>query len=310
MHRSSTSPDDEKARSTTIRQSRARSFDSSASPQRIGARCPRRAPPGMAFWTKYAFAKTANSIDSLLNALPPVPASNGRAGSGPPSPSGSADLYERTLDQLLQNADLLSEIKAGTNTRLLEFLARAEVVNRLGGWVVWGLGGNEVEEVLNGGIVMDDVADGPVPDVIVASGTRKKDGMGKVPRRRNMNEYGELEGGMDETAEERSWAGCVPMRHGERYTHSRSSFPRLATEIIASDVPNLTQVLFEPAAATTQPGTSPTPASFLIPFWCVPSKLQRLLLTHEGNHCCEALSCSSRPAACRLATGRASTASC
>jgi hypothetical protein len=47
----------------------------------------------------------------------------------------------------------------------------------------------------------------------------------------------------------------------------RPSFPRLCTEILCSDVPSLTDILFNSCAASSQPYTCPTPLSFLLPFW-------------------------------------------
>lgn len=158
----------------------------------------------MSFW-RFNFTPAAtNSIDSLLNALP-APSSP----SSSPQPLSLADqtLYEETLDALLGTPDLLSEIKAGTNQRLIDFLARAEVVNRLGGWVVWGLGGEPEEEVEMGGIVDDAVEDGQVPEEVVLPGEKKKSEMGGVLRRRNMDEMGVLEGGEPETEQEKTWAG-------------------------------------------------------------------------------------------------------
>ena len=159
----------------------------------------------MSFWRfNFAPMATNSTFDSLLNALP-APSSP----SSSPEPLSPADqtLYEETLDALLGTPDLLSEIKAGTNQRLIDFLARGEVVNRLGGWVVWGLGGEPEEEVENGGIVDDAVEDGQVPEEAVLPGEKKKVGMGGVPRRRNMDKMGVLEGEEQETEQEKTWAG-------------------------------------------------------------------------------------------------------
>lgn len=164
----------------------------------------------MSFW-RFKFAPAAaNSIDSLLNAVPvsPTPYT-------PPTPTDIA-LYDTTLDGLLAATDLLSEIKGGENRKLVDFLAREQAVLRLGGWIVWGLGGEAEDEaeVVEGaaavGIVADDIEDGKVPDVMVptpGSGLKKKLGMGRVTRRRDMDLMGILEGGTPETVEEKACAG-------------------------------------------------------------------------------------------------------
>ncbi|KAM0756105.1 SAPS-domain-containing protein [Meredithblackwellia eburnea MCA 4105] len=225
------------------------------------------------FFRKFSFVSSSvTTIDTLLASLPsppPQPAQPPSDQQPPPSDSSSphpapappttstfvppADvaLYETTLDSLLATPDLLSEIKAGANTRLNEFLARAEVINRLGGWVVWGLGGEQEENGPNNGIISDDVEDGKVPDLLVAPGEKKKEGMGGVPRRRDMDEMGVLEGGEPESDQEKSWA----------------AFPRLATEILASDTPSLAAILCNPSTLTPRPDLAPTPKSFLEPFW-------------------------------------------
>lgn len=151
----------------------------------------------MSFW-KFIAPVAVDSIATLLDKLP----------AEPPAPLTRADvtLYETTLDALLATPDLLSEIKSGSNQQLNDFLALEPVVLRLGGWVVWGLGRDRVEEVPNGGIISDDVEDGKVPDFVVAGVEPKKVGMGGVPRRRNMNEMGELEGGTPETEQEKTWS--------------------------------------------------------------------------------------------------------
>jgi hypothetical protein len=163
----------------------------------------------MSFWKFNFTAPAVDSISSILAALPePASPSSSSASSDPPPALSSADLalYESTLDSLLATPDLLSEIKSGNNQRLTDFLARAEVVHRLGGWVVWGLGRDLVDEVPNGGIIADDVEDGKVPDFVVAAAEPKKVGMGGVPRRRNMDEMGVLEGETPETEQEKAWS--------------------------------------------------------------------------------------------------------
>ena len=64
-----------------------------------------------------------------------------------------------------------------------------------------------LEEVENGGIVDDAVEDGQVPEEAVLPGEKKKVGMGGVPRRRNMDKMGVLEGEEQETEQEKTWAG-------------------------------------------------------------------------------------------------------
>lgn len=44
-------------------------------------------------------------------------------------------------------------------------------------------------------------------------------------------------------------------------------FPRLSTEILACEAPSLTDTLFNPTVASSQPDTCPAPPSFLLPFW-------------------------------------------
>ncbi|KAK4704808.1 hypothetical protein P7C70_g1404, partial [Phenoliferia sp. Uapishka_3] len=200
------------------------------------------------FFRKFQFASSAvSSIDSLLAALPSNPnhtpsslSASDSAGGGPPAgpPANAAEvtLFETTLDALLATPDLLSEIKTGANPRLTDFLARAESIHRLGGWIVWGLGGDQEEDVPNGGIIADDVADGKVPDIVVAPARKKKAGMGGVPRRRDMDEMGVLEGGEPESDQEKSWS-------------------------------TLASILYEAPTVSSQPHTCPTPTSFLDPFW-------------------------------------------
>ena len=150
----------------------------------------------MSFW-KF-MAPAADTLSTILDKLP----------TEYPTALTPADvaLYETTLDSLLGTPDLLSEIKSGSNQRLNDFLALEPVVLRLGGWVVWGLGRDRVEEVPNGGIISDDVEDGKVPDFVVTGAEPKKIGMGGVPRRRNMDEMGVLEGGTPETEQEKTWS--------------------------------------------------------------------------------------------------------
>lgn len=155
----------------------------------------------MSFW-KYLAPTAVDTISSCLDKLPADP---------PSSPLSAADLalYHSTLDALLVTSDLLSEIKSGSNQRLNDFLAMECTVLRLGGWVVWGLGRDRVDQVPNGGIIGDDVEDGKVPDFVVQAAEPTKVGMGGVPRRRNMDEMGVLEGGTPETEEEKAWSVYV-----------------------------------------------------------------------------------------------------
>lgn len=166
----------------------------------------------MAFWSKFNFAPPQQlTIDSLLDKIPAWSSSSTSADKQPPTlPSqlSQADLslYHSTLDALLAHADLLSEIKSGSNARLAQFIGHPAVSGRLGGWIVWGLGRDLVPEVPNGGIIGDDVADGKVPDEVVVGAVPAKVGMGGVPRRRNMDLTGVLDGGMPETEQEKDWS--------------------------------------------------------------------------------------------------------
>ncbi|SCV69501.1 BQ2448_2521 [Microbotryum intermedium] len=187
------------------------------------------------------------------------------SGVGLTSPNGAASgggavavveptIYDKTLDALLKSPDLLSEFKTGSNLKLQTFLARKDVVLRLGGWVVWGLGrATTLHPVPNGGLVSDDLPDGKVPDDFVHADDNDlvKIGMGGIPRRRDMDEMGVLEGGEPETEQEKEWA----------------LFPRLSTEILSSEASSLTDTLFNPSAVSTEPHTCPDAPSFLLPFW-------------------------------------------
>lgn len=177
----------------------------------------------MAFWSKFNFTPAQSiTIDSLLDKLPTWSASNNSAQQASdnsdqssqdhpqlPAVLSPADvaIYHTTLDGLLAHADLLTELKAGSNARLGEFISHPTTTDRLGGWIVWGLGRPKAEEVPNGGIIADDVADGKVPDFVVQETAPAKVGMGRVPRRRNMDLMGVLEGGTPETDQEKDWAG-------------------------------------------------------------------------------------------------------
>lgn len=91
-------------------------------------------------------------------------------------------VYETTLDALLEAPDILSEIKAAANDRLLEFLAREDVTARLGGWVLWGLGGHGDEDVAE--LERGDSEEQQEARAHVQTGTTKERGMGNIARRR------------------------------------------------------------------------------------------------------------------------------
>ena len=177
----------------------------------------------MSFWKfKSAFAPPpTDGIDHILSSLPSEdsPAETSAAAS-----SSSLNLqsepdptpYHTALDSLLAEPDLLNEIKSGTNVRLIDFLSRREVVLRLGGWVVWGLGrgmefkvkgnGSSVEmdrrgSLLESGVLPDDLEDGKVPDDVVKAETeRERVGMGGTPRRKEVDLEGGERGGEGEEA--------------------------------------------------------------------------------------------------------------
>lgn len=259
----------------------------------------------MSFW-KLTKALASAPTDGINGVLAPLKALDDRVdgapASLPPSSSTSSDpdalspedlaAHYRALDTLLAEPDLLSEIKSGSNARLTDFLARKEVVLRLGGWVVWGLGrgfldphdaaddenGAAAGRGLDSGLLPDEMEQGQVPDEVLKAGERERKGMGGVPRRRDINEAGKfVEGNPDEeTDDERKWAKCVvPLSHSLVRSSSASeplslrSFPRLCTEILVSSSPSLTDSLFRHDSASTKPHTCPSPASFLLPFWCV-----------------------------------------
>ncbi|GAA5841518.1 hypothetical protein JCM11251_001248 [Rhodosporidiobolus azoricus] len=222
----------------------------------------------MSFWTlaskKFAPAPTEgiNGKLAALSALNAPPAD-----SSPPSPLSAADLvaHQNALDALLDEPDLLSEIKSGTNQRLTDFLARKEVVLRLGGWIVWGLGrgildeseegsdGRDKSDPLGSGVLPDGFEQGKVPDEVLQAAERDRKGMGGVPLRRDVDQFGRFtEGDPDEeTEQEKKWA----------------EYPRLCAEILVSNSPNLADVLFSQDSASSQPYTCPSPDEFLLPFW-------------------------------------------
>ncbi|GAA6006436.1 hypothetical protein JCM11491_004958 [Sporobolomyces phaffii] len=237
----------------------------------------------MSFWKfKSAFAPPpTDGINHILSTLPPevLPAdsspSPGSSSSVPCPPETDPAPFYSALDALLVESDLLNEIKSGSNAKLIDFLARREVVVRLGGWVVWGLGrgmelkvsgkGDSVEmdrrgSLLESGVLPDDLEDGKVPDdVVQAEAERTRVGMGGTPRRREMGV--EEQGGS-------SVAGEVTRATNEDEEETkRENFPRLATEILAGSPPNLTDVLFQPESASSQPHLCPSPEEFLLPFW-------------------------------------------
>ncbi|GAA5985159.1 hypothetical protein JCM11641_005470 [Rhodosporidiobolus odoratus] len=186
----------------------------------------------------------------------------------PPSLLSQSQLsaHQQALDALLDEPDLLSEIKTGSNQRLTDFLARKEVVLRLGGWVVWGLGrgfidesaaesgdSGEVKDSLGSGVLPDGLERGKVPDEVLQAAEQERKGMGGVPRRRDVDASGKFkEGDPDnETEQEKKW----------------SNYSRLCTEILVANSPNLSETLFRPETASSQPHASPSPESFLLPFW-------------------------------------------
>ncbi|GAA5927003.1 hypothetical protein JCM10213_005548 [Rhodosporidiobolus nylandii] len=224
----------------------------------------------MSFWrlTKSLAPAPTDGIAGILAPLTLLDPPPSDSSSSPPSPLSAADLaaHRAALDALLDEPDLLSEIKTGENRRLTDFLARREVVLRLGGWVVWGLGrgildadarqdGQESEEAdaLGSGLLPDGLDEGKVPDEVLQAVERERTGMGGVPRPREIGEDGRyVEGQPDEeTEQEKKWA----------------IYPRLCTEILVSNSPSLAETLFRHDAASSQPDTCPAPESFLLPFW-------------------------------------------
>lgn len=165
----------------------------------------------MSFWKfKSAFAPPpTDGINHILSTVPlePSPAdsspASGSSSSSHPAPPPDPTPIYAALDSLLVEADLLNEIKSGSNAKLIDFLSRREVVLRLGGWVVWGLGrgmelktstkGDSVEmdrrgSLLESGVLPDDLEDGRVPDdVVQAEAERKRVGMGGTPRRKEVD---------------------------------------------------------------------------------------------------------------------------
>ncbi|GAA5931202.1 hypothetical protein JCM3775_004960 [Rhodotorula graminis] len=234
----------------------------------------------MSFWklTKALAAAPTDGINGVLAPLkalddhvdPPVrsPSSSPSTSSEPDhlSPDDLATHY-RALDTLLAEPDLLSEIKSGSNPRLTDFLARKEIVLRLGGWVVWGLGRGFVDphdaaddeggaaagRGFDSGLLPDEMEQGKVPDEVLAAGERERKGMGGVPRRRDVTAEGKFAEGdpVEETDFERKSA----------------NYPRICTEILVSSSPSLTDSLFRHDSASSKPHTCPSPASFLLPFW-------------------------------------------
>ncbi|GAA5947303.1 hypothetical protein JCM3765_001616 [Sporobolomyces pararoseus] len=236
----------------------------------------------MSFWKfKSAFAPPpTDGINHILSTLPSdsLPAdsslTSGSSTSLNSPPESDPLPFYTALDSLLVEADLLNEIKSGSNAKLIDFLSRREVVLRLGGWVVWGLGrgmelkvtgkGDSVEmdrrgSLLESGVLPDDLEDGKVPDdVVKAEAERERVGMGGTPRRK------EVEMEPRETTEEDETAASTEPDDEEA---KRENFPRLATEILAGSPPNLTDVLFQPESASSQPHLCPSPEDFLLPFW-------------------------------------------
>ncbi|GAA6061581.1 hypothetical protein JCM10212_004331 [Sporobolomyces blumeae] len=257
----------------------------------------------MSFWKfKSAFAPPpTDGINAILSGLPPdesspaastVSASADAASSSSAGPRASTsslpDAVDPTpwrdaLDRLLAEPDLLNEIKSGSNARLTDFLARREVVLRLGGWVVWGLGrgmefkaGTATESnganggksvamdrrkgsLLETGVLPDDLEDGKVPDEVVrAEAERERVGMGGTPRRKEVE--------LDD--ERRGEAEASDATQDSDDAESKwENFPRICTEILAGSPPSLSDTLFQHEAASSLPHLCPTPGDFLMPFW-------------------------------------------
>ncbi|BGO89635.1 hypothetical protein NBRC10512_001512 [Rhodotorula toruloides] len=226
----------------------------------------------MSFWKLAAKTLAVAPTDGIEGILAPL----SHLDPAPDSPTSStarsdtlspADVkaHQDALDALLAEPELLSEIKSGSNQRLTDFLARKEVVLRLGGWVVWGLGrgfiDNEEGEATNGtdgaslesGILPDSLEQGKVPDEVLAADERKRKGMGGVPWRCE--------------DEEKDSDGEDDLEMGDVAKKKRSEFPRICTEVLIASPPSLTDSLFRHEDASSQPHTCPAPADFLLPFW-------------------------------------------
>ncbi|GAA5996265.1 uncharacterized protein JCM10292_007496 [Rhodotorula paludigena] len=220
----------------------------------------------MSFWklTKALAVAPTDGINGILEPLTALDETAPETGSVAPDDVAA---HHKALDELLLEPDLLSEIKSGGNQRLTDFLARKEVVLRLGGWVVWGLGRGFLDEkddtgsmkegprsdALGSGLLPDELESGKVPDEVLQAAERSRRGMGGVPRRRDVDEAPKFTEGDpdDETEEEKRW----------------SNFPRLCTEILVSSAPSLTDTLFRHESASSKPHTCPAPDTFLLPFW-------------------------------------------
>lgn len=237
----------------------------------------------MAFWR---LTKPLAPTEGITGILSPLTHLDTPDSASPPAPFTQADLRQHhdALDLLLDQSDLLSEIKSGSNQRLTDFLARKEVVLRLGGWVVWGLGRGILDEsnlpsekgLRRDSIVPDGFESGKVPDEVLQAGEGERKGMGGVPRSRDVDAKGKyVEGDPDnETEQEKKWAKY------EQFPFSCSSstpadlilphsYPRLATEILVSESPSLSDTLFHhDSASSTRPEECPSPDTFLLPFWC------------------------------------------
>ncbi|GAA5862280.1 hypothetical protein JCM3774_004848 [Rhodotorula dairenensis] len=226
----------------------------------------------MSFWKLAAKTLAVAPTDGINGILAPL--AHLDAPADPASHSDEADAllaadiaaHHKALDALLAEPDLLSEIKSGTNQRLIDFLARKEVVLRLGGWVVWGLGrgfpadedhraddDGDKEVALESGLVPDEMEAGPVPDEILQAAERPRTGMGGVP---HPPEPDENKPDTDEVVD-------VDATEARK----RANFPRLSTEILVSAAPSLSDTLFRHESASTKPHTCPHPAEFILPFW-------------------------------------------
>ncbi|BGP22844.1 sit4-associated protein [Rhodotorula toruloides] len=225
----------------------------------------------MSFWKLAAKTLAVAPTDGIEGILAPLshldPAPDSPTPSAQPDTLSPADIkaHQDALDALIAEPELLSEIKSGSNQRLIDFLARKEVVLRLGGWVVWGLGRGFIDkeegEATNGtegaslesGILPDSLEQGKVPDEVLAADERKRKGMGGIPWRCEDDEK-------DSDGEDDLEVADVGKK-------KRSDFPRICTEVLISSPPSLTDTLFRHEDASSQPHTCPSPPDFLLPFW-------------------------------------------
>lgn len=153
----------------------------------------------MSFWKLAAKTLAAAPTDGINGILAPLkhldaPSSAGHDDADETLSVADIAAHRKALDALLTEPDLLSEIKSGSHQRLTDFLARKEVILRLGGWVVWGLGrgfpADPTDEEgssgvmvaqLESGILPDEMEAGRVPDEVLQAAERRRTGMGGVP---------------------------------------------------------------------------------------------------------------------------------